>query len=645
MEAKKYRVLLVNEEELLKESARENGLFSEVKQMKEVAYEIISSRCKNILSIMYSIKISKKMNLDYVKSDIVALCDEIEKKEKEYEKDIEDVAKKEEISQDFLRMIIMMEIAKEHGGKREREIAKQVLSGVEESRILAQKYIKIIELKDELDRKYEDKAKLNREIELVSYYIDLYRGTLGFNKAFIKNGKDKSTTLYIDEWHENIQNAYKNNASLDELLKLVATIEISECDISKEAFRVIRKNRDVDYAISKFREEVNNTIDICLGFINGDERVAGIVQNEPKANVKNYIKDELEELRYMFTYIYKFINKNKNQYLSLASQFLCKQKADEFKESYDSFLRTETDVFGKIRLLKESDIKCQESIVDLEEIRKAFESIDFEALDKIIHELHLYIDKQEISNKKLRLGKKEFIYNDGKLAFERVEHEVFDGLFLYIRNMNSVLAEDFKKGEKIVRKIEEEKQKELQGKDNINRFFKSNILEKYSVMTFNYTGSALEKYKTAAIIFDTEDMDKINQNSKKTAWNGKEDRSKINGKGQFMQGRYLFADNNKKILACEVMGITEYGKEGVSMAKQEADCIKRLGSLFDYRKSNMIICKEPQTIDKKQYGKVSVIDRDTEDELIQIFGKEEKENAGFLYVESAEDLERLIESL
>lgn len=624
---KKYAVLLVNEENLLRDASLESGLFTEIRNIKDNVYDIVNARCRSVLSILHAIKISKKMNVDYLNHEIVTLSQEIEKKENGYEKLLVKAAKNEQISLDFLRMLITMGIASEFGTDVEKEIAKSIdnIKGAEDIKVLKDIYIGIINSKNELNRKIDERVKCNRDIKKASFYLDLYKGTLGFNKAFIRNGMDNSVVRHIDAWYEKFQNDYDNGASIDELLGIVSIIGITEQDISSKAFKVVREKRDVDCEIDGLKQKVNDTIDLCIEQIE-------------KGFAENY-KEEINELISSLKYLERFFMQAHDELVTLAVNYLKKEKSDKFKESYTEFLVTIKSIVSELYILKDGS----ETVIDLERIRDAFNKIDFNAIDKVIHELNLYIKKQEIDDKQLRLGDEDFAYRDGKAAFERVEQEVFNEIYLYVAKMNMMLADEFKSGEKIRRVIEEEKKK--QGIDNINRFFTFKSLEKFSVMTYNYSGSSLGKYKVAAIIFDTEDMDKINLNSKKGAWNGKADRSKVTGKGQFMQGRYLFADKDKKVLSCELMGIKEYGSNGIKGIKEQADCIKRRGSLFDYRKISLDICTEVQAFDKNQYGKVSYIDKDSEDVLVQVYGQKKKESPGFLYVETAEDLADLIMSL
>lgn len=624
---RKYAVLLINEGNLLRDVASENGLFTEIKNIKDNVYDIVNARCRSVLSILYAIKISKKMNVDYLNYEIVTLSQEIEKKEKEYEKFLVKAAKNEGISVDFLRLLITMGIASEYGTDTEKKIAKSIDNkNCEECvKVLKEKYIGIINSKNELNRKIDERVKCNRDIKKASFYLDLYKGTLGFSKAFIRNGRDNSVVRRMDIWHEEFQNAYNKGASIDELLEIVSTIDITEQDISSKAFKVVREKRDVDYEIDALKQKVNDIIDLCIEQIE-------------KGFAENY-KEEINELILTLKSLERFFIQENDELVTLAVNYLKKEKSDKFKESYTEFLMTMKSIISELYILKDGS----ETVIDLERIRDAFNKIDFKALDTVIHELRLYIKKKEIDDKQLEVGDRDFAYRDGKAAFERVVQEVFNELYLYVGNMNTVLADAFKSGEKIRRVIEEEKEK--QGIDNINRFFTFKSLEKFSVMTYNYSGSSLGKYKTAAIIFDTEDMDKINLNSQKGAWNGKADRSKVAGKGQFMQGRYLFTDNGKKVLSCEILGIKEYGNDGIKGVKEQADCIKRIGALFDYRKISMSVYDVPQKFDKKQHGTISYIDSETESELVQVYGKENKENAGFLYVETVDDLAKLIMSL
>ena len=172
-----------------------------------------------------------------------------------------------------------------------------------------------------------------------------------------------------------------------------------------------------------------------------------------------------------------------------------------------------------------------------------------------------------------------------------------------------------------------------------NRFYRSTKDRNVMIMTYEFSGTDDEKYKTGAVVFDYKNYRKVINESKKNTWSGKSDRNKenINGKAyQFYQGRYLFTANNTESFICKLFSDKNTMEQsGATYLKRMSDRYRRTGDLFDYREK-YIQKNSQQNYDEKEYGKAGYICSKTVKRLVENNWERngnKKEEATILYMD------------
>ena len=170
-----------------------------------------------------------------------------------------------------------------------------------------------------------------------------------------------------------------------------------------------------------------------------------------------------------------------------------------------------------------------------------------------------------------------------------------------------------------------------------NKYYISKLNPSITVMTYNFIGSNIDKYKDAVVLLDTEKIEKTYISNVTKSWNGKGNRLNVKGGTQkYYKGEYLFAESDKLTLMNRL-----YGNNELSMNKKEskafADRFHRMGALYDYR--SCMIQNSPDGKKqnyKKEYAKTDYITPENEADLVG--GVEEVNKKSIIYLSTADDV-------
>lgn len=645
MEQQKYSVLLVNEEKLL-----EGGYFTEIKGVSQGFYQEINAKCKKVIKLLYMAKIVASVCAQEQETRSYNYAMDSKKAEEMFVELLELYAGNLQVHPDFLRMLVMMYIAREKGNQKEKEYASKVvfLEDIPEVKDLAEKYLCIINTNNLLQQCIENRITWNIKLERIKLFLEIYVETKGLHSSYLREVNNGKLSVYkrVDNFYSAMQKIAVEEFDADTIFEIIEEANIDSNEVSDEVYKIIRKKRSNPELLNI--DDCKSTMDNYLDTLKKEieKEILHMEDDETYMSVKELAKFCQERFS-------NFIYKSKlymDSYYEIAEKYI--HNNEEFKnikKKYDKWVTTlRTYIDGLV------GIELSEMIFAAEEIKFCFSEFDFKKLKKTINDLELALKEEKRDKIVVEVNRFTGNYRHLRKAFRIVMVSAFDELYneiKYINGSRTGIADCTKDEAKVRRQIKEVLEGEEEKIEGTNRFY---FLEKeptIGLMTYSYPGKHDSEYKRGAIIFDADKADFIISESKKSGWSMKESRGGT-GSDKFGNGQYLLAAGNKKILMCELFKkrgedgkIIKYENSDISKIKTEANYYNREGSLFDFREKSVIEMDKPQKIDAKSYGKLGVITEETAEQLVNFNWREEKEGAGVLYIDSAEELSKYILSL
>lgn len=626
---KKYRVLFVNEDVLA--NCEE---FEEYKGPDKETYDYLKRRNKNVIELLYYILFKMEIKVSELEGNRVKKIEKCIDLEKEYTRDLKKYAGKEKVSEEFLNILLGIYVAQKNGAENEKKYAQRMWQNlkidkeIEGLLITGNTYFQNMYEKRNLEKELLKNKNYKKRIE---NFIQLFKASFGLN-MYVIDRKGKARELIkarVDKFFSDIVEIQQEiHSGIDLEVNKILTI-IDNVDLKAEDFkvRVINSIKDAGRTTKISIEESSEYIILQLEKLQNIGKRAEREELDNRDLLEVEYAESIEDIKEIFSFLRKNINIKLDEIYNEYKQYFAEddinfQKIRIFKENWNSLC-------DKVERIKQAD----QDVIDIGSIIEEFKCIDFEQIKSVQDYLQLYIQKKKRNEVKINtINGVTISYSKLKKAFNIVWNEAFDSFYRKVMYESPVFIDYFKKDQGLTRKIQAEREE-----NNINRFFidrENNI----AIMTYSYTGSNISKYDRAAIILDYDIVEQLRIDSRKSSWNGKEDRSTYqeeNGtKHSFMTGTYLFT-KDKKIFSSIICNIMDDGFKSRSIPelKNHSNYYVREGHLFDFRKCNIRKNDIPVKVARSEYGKIGYICNETEHQYIsQNFQKNER-GAGGLYIE------------
>lgn len=618
---KKYRILLIDERKIT-----EDGFFKECQGTSKRAYKMLKENLsKAIKCLVYAeirCDIECKALIDIMSQEYVKSNKLYKDIELEYNKQACDLG----VNIDLLKTMVKIKIWAEHASDNEKIIASRLYENIKDKDIVDNLYNKekaLYEINKRLDG-WED-LRIEKEIQkaqLISV-IEKFNSSFGFNEVYIKDVYKDKMTQRIKTFYFDIQSCYdgKSIYQYEKILEALQKLDFKEEYLNTTAMKV---QRNVKYCIDI--EGVREGILSDIKYYSEKEVF--------EESDKNDFLIEKENFKSFATKMSIMLNEVKNTY----KQYVKKAYWDD----YDNF---ENEVKRFEWVYRNCDITDVKSHYD--ELVELFKEIDFNKIIELQKKLDYIVRKNENDEKEICItnSNETATYEKHKKAYKIVWSEILYEIRRSIEEKNSCLFEGISElcknnlKDDMLEKALDDLEDKIQMQQGGNRFYRSTKDRNVMIMTYEFSGTDDEKYKTGAVVFDYKNYRKVINESKKNTWSGKSDRNKenINGKAyQFYQGRYLFTANNTESFICKLFSDKNTMEQsGATYLKRMSDRYRRTGDLFDYREK-YIQKNSQQNYDEKEYGKAGYICSETVKRLVENNWERngnKKEEATILYMD------------
>lgn len=625
-----YRVLLVDEKNLTAD-----GFFTEIAGANKSIYKKIKERVSIVLKCLLYAEIRSDIEYQYLTYKTGENVSEVDDKKIDIEKHYKRVCDEKCISREFLENLVKIKISELHGNDSERIISKGILDSMECADVIDEMYSKEYDIAQSLkNQEGYKKLMLSTKVnaEKLRMLIDMFNVSLGLHENYIAEEHKKMVLPRIDNFYKKIERCYskQNGYDYNSIMEAVAELDFYSKYLDVKRVRMPKQlYSNID--VKKYIESIKLDITTLMESWSAEQ----IVYDE----IKDFMQEGALRWNAFMESALSIIKKIKQEY----GEFITQKDKDDIADFISQMNKVKL-AYNQYELFGTGEVYNR-----LEEIADTFDEIDFTTiidLNKRLLTKKIQKNKND-SEIEIKGSYEKVKYARYKKAYKLVWAEVFSEIRNELHNRNSILSKDLEKEYtgKVWNGAQLEKTladfNNLDSKYNINlpnRFYRSTQNPNIVLMTYDFLGSDNEKYQRGAVVLDYQNYSKVENQSRRNTWNGKADRSKVNGK-QFYQGRYLFANKDTVVFMCNLFCDELPTKLNMSELKEIADGFSRKKDLFDYREEN--IDKDKRETYSKKYGKGGYITADSEVMIVEDkWGIEEdlNEDAGYLYIDNPQIL-------